>query len=184
MMAGHKEWETTMTTLKAAVRPGEGRNPANRNVLDDLVTAMETYAENYIEIEIYDVNPPGSVINVGESVPFKLRARNNGPMHVQDLELKMIGRNGCRVGQHGWVGGQLELTSSTFPQLRGNMPAGDWVVDPTDHYHLFAGGEVTDADLLEVVVDKWNADWGYLLVNRSLSSVQARAVFNGDVVGS
>lgn len=168
------------TTLKGDVELIPVPNP----VLTNLVDALETYADTYIEVEIYDVNPPGSSINEGESVPFKIRARNKGPMHVDDLALVMTGRNGCRVGLHGWSGGQINLTTDPFPRLRGKMGNDEWVDAPISagHYHLFAGGPVNDADLLEVTVDRWNADWGYILVNRSLKGDDIKATYNGDVL--
>ena len=70
-------------------------------ILDDVTDAVITYPRDYLEVEIINVNPPGSELNVGEDALFTFQVANNGPLDVKDLTLKVEGLNGTTVKANG-----------------------------------------------------------------------------------
>ena len=107
--------------------------PAN-TVLADLLEAIETYAETYLKVEIFDVNPPGGVVDANEDVTFKVRVSNSGPLHVNEVTVLLEGLNGTRVDAR-----------DRHPDSTGVRPdpgplANDFVASPEDHYHFVVGG--------------------------------------------
>jgi hypothetical protein len=131
-------------------------------VLADLVDAIETYPTNYLTLEIYDVDPPGpgTGINEGEDITFKVHVHNSGPLNVDNLTILVEARPGADgVKLHGSTVFSPQLTSMVIAQVPAHMAADTWVDVPEGHYHFKAGphsdGEV---ELVRVSIDQWDAD--------------------------
>jgi hypothetical protein len=54
---------------------------------DDMTTAIETYPNGHVEIEIVDVEVPGNVLNIEEEARFRVKVTNRGPLHLKNLRV-------------------------------------------------------------------------------------------------
>lgn len=134
--------------------------PANsvNTVLADLLEAIETYAETYLKVEIFDVNPPGNVVDANEDVTFKVRVSNSGPLHVNEVTVLLEGLNGTRVRMHEWTGTQISMSTGVFDRIPAHS-ANDFVASPEDHYHFVVGGAKTAVtDLVRASIKEWNVE--------------------------
>lgn len=146
--------------------PGIAAPGTPNTVLADLREAAETYADRYLVVEMYAVNPDGGVLNPGDSASFKVRVHNNGPLDVRDLTVLLTGRNGTRVGRHGWTNGQSSYGSAVLDKVPAHMFDGDWVDvvdDDHDHFHFWVHSTMPESDLVTVTVQDWNLDLLHLL---------------------
>jgi hypothetical protein len=145
--------------------------PTANTVLADLVDAVETYPQQHLTIEIYDVDPPGSGtgINEGEDVTAKVHVHNSGPLEILGLTLLVeaaAGADGVKL--HGGAAFAPSLLTTPIDVLPAHMADGDWVDPPDGHFHFRAGppsgGQV---DLVTVSVEAWNASLRHVLESHS-----------------
>jgi hypothetical protein len=159
--AGSDKGGTVMTSTLEST-PIAGPVPRENTVLADLVEAIETYPQTYLTIEIFEVNPegPGTGVNAGEDVTFKVRVHNSGPLDVVDLTLLIESEDGATgVKYHDGNAFNPSMNSSPIGLVPGHMHDGEWVGTPEDHYHFEAGGvSHGKVDLVRVSVDAWNTN--------------------------
>jgi hypothetical protein len=148
----------TSTLVPATPAPQGTQN----SVLADLVDAIETYPQNHLTLEIYDVDPPGTGtgINADEDCTCKVRVHNSGPLNVTQLTLLIESRPGADgVKLHGGAAFNPSLISAPIELVPAHMPDGDWVDPPDGHYHFKAGGVSGGrVDLVRASVNTWDAD--------------------------
>ena len=159
-----------MTSTLTSTTPTGTTTPPN-TVLSDLVDAIETYPQDSLTVEIYEVDPPGpeTGINEREDVTFKVHVRNSGPLEVLDLTLLIeaaAGADGVRL--HGDSGFSDSVSSTPIDVLPAHMEDGDWVDPPDGHFHFQAGppsgGKV---DLVKVSINAWNGSLRHILEGHS-----------------
>lgn len=167
-----------------ATRPSTTRATASTNtLLEDLEQAIESYPRTYLTVDIYDVNEPGGAWNVGQNGTFKVRVRNDGPLNVDNLTLLMEGKNGSRVGEHGWTAGQISLETAVFPRVPGHMADDTWI-EIEDHYHLFVHRELPpNSELLKVSVKDWDTSFDHLTIGHSDPAPAASDSYHAEVLG-
>ena len=68
-------------------------------MIDDLLSAIDDYPEESVEISIVDFREPGTHINVNETCSFRVRVENNGPLDLDDLILHIESSGFTRVGR-------------------------------------------------------------------------------------
>lgn len=141
--------------------------PTTNTVLVDLVEAVETYPQEHLTVEIYDVDPPGpeTGINEREDVTFKVHVHNSGPLEILGLTLLIeaaAGADGVKL--HGGAAFNPSLVSTPIDVLPGHMADGDWVDPPDGHFHFQAGppsgGKV---DLVRASVNAWDGSLRHIL---------------------
>lgn len=158
--------------------------PSANTVLADLREAVETYADTYLRVEMYDVNPEGGVLNPGDTATFRLRVNNRGPLHIRGLTLLLSGANGTRVGRHGWTNGQVTYASAALDTVPAHMAAAEWVDVPDtdhDHFHFWVHSVMPESDLVRVTVQDWNLDLLHLLEGHTDPSATPHEVYRGQV---
>ena len=68
---------------------------------EDMTAAVEAYPAASVDLEIVDVDIPGSVINVNERPTFRVKVTNRGPLEMTGVTLRIKGLNGATVKQNG-----------------------------------------------------------------------------------
>lgn len=162
--------------------------PAN-TVLADLREAVETYADQYLSVQMYAVDLAGDVLNPGDTATFRLRVRNSGPLHVRGLTLRIHGISAnVKVGRHGWTDGQANYTTPPVDTVPAHMEADAWVEVPDnvpgdehDHFHFWVHAVMSERDLVDVSVQDWNLDLLHLLEGHTDPSDTPHAVYRGEV---
>ena len=160
--------------------------PRPNTVLQDLEDAIETYPQTYLTVDIYDVSFPDDFINEGDNCTFRIRVRNDGPLHVNDLTLLIsgVGGTGTKVGKHGWSEGQSTFETPAVDLVPAHMEDDAWVEVPdtsADHFHFWAGPPRATSDLVRVSVNDFDLDLDHLLKGHSDPVQAANDVFRGEV---
>jgi hypothetical protein len=127
------------------------------SVLNDLFDAVGSYVRDSVELDIVDVDQPGSTINVREVCSFKAQVQNAGLLRMVNVALEIEGKGGAKVStsnQGPW---------STSVVVNGmSVPAGGTVASRTLYFQ--APNEETDySTLLSVHVKGWDGDIGALI---------------------
>jgi hypothetical protein len=169
--AGTNEGEQHMSSSLLTTTPAIPAPPSPNTVLSDLVDAVETYPQQHLTVEIYDVDPPGpeTGINEHEDVTFKVHVRNSGPLEILGLTLLIEAEAGADgVKLHGGAAFNPSLTSTPIDVLRAHMADDEWVDPPDGHFHFLAGppsgGKV---DLVKASVDAWDGSLRHILEGHS-----------------
>ena len=157
-------------------------------ILDDVTNAVITYPRDYLEVEIINVNPPGSELNVGEDALFTFQVANNGPLDVKDLTLKVEGLNGTTVKANG-AAAQWEPSHTSrvgyFPTVpaHSNGPNDPGpVVAPGIEWHFKpATSSSSVRDLVRVSVAGWTTDFEHMFRNHSQADAEANATYRSTV---
>ena len=68
---------------------------------NDFRAAMHDYPEQFVELEIVEVDFPGSVLNTSDEGSFRVLLTNNGLLDMTDVTLKIQGRAGTLVKTGG-----------------------------------------------------------------------------------
>jgi hypothetical protein len=65
---------------------------------DEFTTAVATYPETNVAIDIIDVAfASGNALNVSEEATFKVQITNNGPLDLTDVTVRVKGLNGAKL---------------------------------------------------------------------------------------
>jgi hypothetical protein len=67
------------------------------SVLTQIALDLDAYPNDEVTLSFINVNPPGSVVNVNEVVPFQVRIENNGHINMTGVTLHVHGDNGALV---------------------------------------------------------------------------------------
>jgi len=152
------------------------------SVLQDLVTEIETYPHTYLTVEVIDVDPPGSAINVNEDVTFNLQVTNSGPLNVKNLTLKIFALNGTQVKAAGAAAqwGTVAF-SNTFDSVPAHQPNNPVVMTGSSLHLKATRSSTTAADLIKVSVDEWDTDLDHPLIAHSDPDPTANTVYSSTV---
>jgi hypothetical protein len=151
--------------------------------IDDFAHAVETYPDDYVTLEIIEVNVPGTALNVSERGSFQVRVRNTGPLNMEDLTLRIRGLNGTLVKDTGALAPFVtEFVSDPgqFPRIRGHN--GDAPEDNTGAFSFeVASSPRPVADLFEVSIEGWTALLDHILASHSRSAPDVKATYRDRV---
>ena len=146
---------------------------------DDFTTAIETYIDDYVDLEVIDVTYPGDRLNVGEQGQFGVRITNRGPLRLNDVALKFTGLAGTLVKGGGAIQ-QFEPEWVFSGQIdRVDAHGGSVVVGSVGDdyfqllYFLAPSSPVARTDLVQVTIDDWMADLEHPLVSHSRAGASA-----------
>jgi hypothetical protein len=153
---------------------------------DSFTTAIETYPDDNVELEIVDVSFPGSALNEHEVGNFNVRVTNNGPVTLKDVQLKITGLNGTLVGG---TGSPASLVTS-FTTDKGDL---DDVVEGHSKklpltvigiapLSFKAPGASALEELIEITLDNWYPDFEHIYTDHTTASTKVSATFSHKVV--
>lgn len=155
-------------------------------ILADLKTEIENYPHEFLDIELIDVTPAqGNAVNKNETVTFKVQVTNRGPLHVNNLSLKLEGLNDTEIKEGNGAGAPwgTEYTSPAgyFPTVNAHQsnspvvyPGSPLTFRPTRRF-----GNVTD--LVRVSVAGWDTDLSHILTSHSRADEAAAGTYGAVV---
>lgn len=134
-------------------------------VFEDIIAAVESYPEDHVTLEIVDVSYPGSVYQTSEIAFFKVDIRNSGPMHMKNVTVRLVARNGAQVRDNGAF--EDDAISDVYPTIAGHRPDLANVLDMP--FELLAPSEPnTEArNLVKVTLHDWDLVWDHALIGHS-----------------
>jgi hypothetical protein len=74
---------------------------AAEKFLNDFKAAMHDYPDQFVTLEIVEVEVPGNALNTGEIGKFEVKLTNSGLLDMTGVTLKVIGLNGTQVKTGG-----------------------------------------------------------------------------------
>ncbi len=158
---------------------------------EDLATAVATYPQSFVQIEIVDVAFPGDALNVKDIGSFKVKVTNTGALNIDNLKVKVAGLNGALVQKGGAVpAGQdpvfdkdddKDFISDEFDRLTGH---GGTQTFPGVFPFIFQAPDKAHSleDLIEVTLDGWNGNLDHIFLGHSDPVPSVKATFAAKVV--
>ena len=145
-------------------------------ILQDLDTAIRSYVSDSVDLDVVDVTPQGTNVNVQEVVGFQARVTNHGLLKMTDVSLQIDGLNGTLVGSSATGPWSSSLTVNSL-----SVPAG--AVRDTANLHFKAPGTPQPAytTLVNVKVKNWKADLTGLLEGSSTGEQNKVGHYQGQV---
>jgi hypothetical protein len=145
---------------------------------NDLSAAVRDYPRDNVKLDFVQVMAPGTAMNVDETVQFKIKVINEGPLTLKNVQLHIKGERGTKVraaSTDPWVD-EIQTGSLTV--------AGDGSeVSPAFYFKPTQEVEPA-AQLLSANISAWNADLGRILNGYSNGGPYPSANFIHEVEGS
>lgn len=155
-------------------------------MLVDLANAIEAYPHEFINLEIVEVDPPGTTINEDEDVVFDIHITNTGPLDVLELSILVEGLNGTEVKSNGaaaqWTSSFTYSGTSVLDKIPGHSGNSPVVLSRLHFKHPRSRTAVTD--LVRVSVAGFDADFGHMLVAHSRADTAAQATYSSTVAAA
>jgi len=124
---------------------------------DEFKNAVSVYPRDHVNLDFVQVIAPGTTINKDETVQFKIRINNNGPLTLENVQLHIKGEQDTLVratSSGAWVS---EFNAGAL------TVAGDGSQESATFY--FKPTKVVDpaAQLVSANISQWNAALGRIL---------------------
>jgi hypothetical protein len=153
---------------------------------NDFRAAMHDYPEQFVVLEIVEVDVPGNVLNTAEEGTFRVRLTNNGLLDMTEVTLKVRGLAGTLVKTGGAADFDYrnELTigmdSETIVGQGGvSLTAGSKL-----KFKAPAGTKPAGTQLFKATIAEWNGSLVRLLNGHShAEDVAPTGVYSSQVVG-
>jgi hypothetical protein len=178
----------TITSLPSPIESGPvSAVPAAASAFfNDFRAAMHDYPEEFVELEIVEVDVPGDVLNTGERGTFRVQLTNNGLLDMTEVTLKVQGLNGTLVKTGGAADTQFrqELTIG----MAAETIVGQGGVSVTQgsklQFQAPANTKPSGTPLVKATIAGWNGSLLRLLNGHSHNEDIAPAgTYNDAVVG-
>lgn len=156
-------------------------------LLSEITAEVENYPRDYLEIEIFEVEWPGDVIDVNEQVTFRVRVSNSGPLHVDNLELLVEGLNGAAEVKGNNAQAQWEDSFTTsagwFPRVPAHSATDPGPVEMTggDFYFRATRPAARAKDLIKVSVFGWSSSFDHVFGGHTRADAEAVDVYTSTV---
>jgi hypothetical protein len=161
--------------------------PTPTSVITELNTAVATYPETNVVLEIVEVEFPYDALNVDEEGSFRVRVTNNGPLNLTDVTLKIKGLNGALVKSGGAADLEYrdEFIKGTIEKVAGD---GGSELTTGSKMNFRAPSEPSEdgesKNLIKVTLEDWNADLDRILNLHTDPLGTVKATFAAVVVDS
>jgi hemoglobin-like flavoprotein len=133
---------------------------------DDMLKALEEYPTTDVDLEIVDVDILGEALDAGETVAFRVRITNRGPLNLTDTKVHVYGQNGALVA-HGGAATPFvsDFISDTFEDILGH---GGSQLSPGAPFKLKAPPTAQPVKVLvKATLDEWKANLDHILTEHS-----------------
>ena len=144
--------------------------PTETSILTELNTAIATYPETNVQLELVEVELDDNeqTLNVSEGGRYRVQITNNGDMNLADVTLKIKGLNGAQVktGSAADFEYRDELISAPIEKVNGD--GGSELVPPWGQSKYVFKAPSSDSDgevlnLFKVTLEGWNLTWDRVL---------------------
>src|SRR5262245_45040127 len=148
-------------------------------ILTDIAAAFDTYVDDEVTLNIINVNPPGSVVDVNEKVPFQIRIENGGHVNMTGVSLHVHGLNGALVSaaQAGPYSGTITVSGLT---VNAGTP-GNTQTTATLYFQAPSTPRAAGTDLVSTHVHEWNANFNHYFTNHTNESNTPLEVYESAV---
>jgi len=147
----------------------------------EMVTAVETYPESFVQIEIIDVDFPGDALNVSEIGTFTVTVTNTGALNLDNVTVRVKGLNGVLVKDSGAAAPFVsEFVTQAFDRIGAH---GGTQTLPGSKLSFKAGASAQSLkDLIEVSLEGWDGDPDHIFIAHSDPVESVKATFAAKVV--
>jgi hypothetical protein len=167
-------------------RAGKGEEEP-MGLLSDITTEIENYPRDYLDIEIFEVEWPGDVIDVDEQVTFRVKVSNSGPLHVDNLELLVEGLDDraevkSNNAQAQWVS-SFTTNAGWFPRVPAHSATDPGPVEMTGGDFSFRARKpaARPQDLIKVSVYGWSSSFDHMFGGHTRADAEADDVYRSTV---
>jgi hypothetical protein len=152
---------------------------------NDFRAAMHDYPEQFVTLEIVDVDVPGNALNTREEGTFTVRLTNNGLLDMTDVVLKVRGLAGTLVKTGGAA--DFDFREELTIGMESETITGQGGVSLTNGSKLKfkapAGTKPAGTALFKATIDGWNGSLTRILDGHSHNEDVAPAgVYESEVV--
>lgn len=132
---------------------------------DDMTTAIETYPVTDVTLEIVDVVLIGTALNVNETLSFRVKVSNNGPLNLTNVTVRVKGHNGALV-QNGGAASPFvtEFVTQALPTIAHN--SNQLTVGSRLQLKAPPGAQVSKT-LVRATLEGWDGDLTHMLIGHS-----------------
>ena len=153
---------------------------------NDFRAAMHDYPEQFVELEIVEVDFPGNVLNTIDEGTFRVRLTNNGLLDMTDVSLKIRGLAGTLVRTGGAA--DLEYREELTIGMNSETIVGQGGVSLTQgsklRFKAPAGTKPAGTQLFKATIEGWNGSLVRILNGHSHEEDVAPAgMYSNQVVG-
>ena len=132
---------------------------------DDMTTALEAYPVTDVTLEIVEVVTPGNALNVTETVSFRVKVSNNGPLNLTNVTVRVKGQNGALVANNGAASPFVsEFVTQALPTIGQN--GAQLTVGSSLKFKAPAGAQASKT-LVKATLEGWDADLNNILNKHS-----------------
>ena len=151
--------------------------------ITDIDTAIRTYPETNMALEIIELDIPGTQLNTTDTATFRVRVTNTGPLVVTGVTLKVQGQNGATVANNGAAAPFVsEFVTQELPTIGAHGGTAITVGSPLK---FKAPGRPQSArDLVKVTLQDWRTDFQHLFDAHTGPVAAVEATYNDDVIAS
>lgn len=149
-------------------------------------TAMHSYPDEDVVLEIVEVDFPGGVINTAEEGSFRVRVTNNGLLDMTDVTLKVRGLNGAQVKTGGAADFDFrdELTIGMDSETVVGQGGSSLTQGSKLEFKAPANTKPAGTPLFKATLDNWNGSLVRILNGHSHGDDDAPAgTYSDEVVG-
>lgn len=150
---------------------------------DNMITAVETYPETNVTLEIVDVTITGNVLNVNEIANFRVKVSNTGPLNLTNVTVRIKGLNGATVANNGAAAPFVsEFITQELPTITGHGGSALTVGSPLK-FKAPAGAQASK-NLVKATLEAWDSDLNHILLAHSDPLDTVQGIYAAEVVGS
>ena len=148
---------------------------------EDMVTAVETYPESFVTIEIIDVDFPGDALNVSETGTITVTVHNSGALFLDNVTVKVKGINGAVVKNQSALALFVpEFVTQEFDEIAAH--GGSETLPGSKLSFRAPSSAQSLKDLVEVTLEGWNGRLDHILDGHSDPVESVKATFASKVV--
>lgn len=125
-------------------------------ILDDIASAAQSYPVDNVDLEVVEIQFPGSALNTNEEGSFRVRVINNGPVRLKDVVVRVRARNGLEVKSNNAIatfGDEIEV------HFRDDIEPGDSGTSGGSVFHFRAPNASQPVrNLIRLTMKEWKVD--------------------------
>lgn len=148
-------------------------------VIQELTAELEAYPANYVTLDV-EGWIPGQVVNMNDELNFWLVVRNTGPITLNNVTIKVVGKNGAKVKKSNDPDFETSIYTATIDRVKahnGEAPP------ETERMTLKAPARRKPAGtlLIEALIEDWDGDFEHMLYSHTRPSTTANGTWESQV---
>jgi hypothetical protein len=150
---------------------------------DDMAAAVEAYPVTDVELEIVEVNFPGSALNAGKQGAFRVKVTNRGPLNLTGVTLRIHGQNGATVANNNIPAPFVsEFVTQELPTI--SAQGGEQLTVGSPLKFRAPGGTQDAKTLVKATLEAWDVNLNRILNGHSRPIDLPKGTFAAEVVAA